>query len=146
MQTTAATERAAATQRSGRRELLLDGHPESVGEARRLALELTEPIVEERLLPDLQLVLSEVVSNAVRHGSSAGAILLALTPKDDYLCVQVTDPGPGLAPVPRATTPDEDGGWGFFLIEQMTRRWGFTREKGHTRVWFEFDFRADGEI
>ena len=103
-------------------------------------MELAEPIVEESLLNDLRLVLSEVVSNAVRHGSETGAILLAVTPKDDYLCVQVTDAGPGLAPRPRATAPDEHGGWGFFLIEHMTRRWGLTREDSHTRVWFEFDF------
>ena len=105
-------------------------------------MELAEPIVEESLLNDLRLVLSEVVSNAVRHGSETGAILLAVTPKDDFLCVQVTDPGPGLAPRPRATAPDEEGGWGFFLIEQLTRRWGLTRERGHTRVWFEFDVSA----
>lgn len=131
-------------ERAGRRELRLEAHPRSVGEARRLALELAEPFVEASRLGDLRLVLSEVVSNAVRHGSASGAILLALTPKRDYLCVQVTDPGAGLAPRPGATAPDEDGGWGFFLIEQLTRRWGLTREDRHTRVWFEFDFGADG--
>lgn len=135
----------AAVQRAGRREFLLDGDPESVGEARRLVLELAEPFVEDSLLDDLRLVLSEVVSNAVRHGTDADAIMLAVTPKGDYLCVQVTDPGPGLAPRPRATAPDENGGWGFFLIEHMTRRWGLTRERGRTRVWFEFDFRPAGD-
>lgn len=124
----------------GRHELRLDAHPRSVGEARRRALELAEPLVEDDRLGDLRLVLSEVLSNAVRHGSDTGTILLTLTPKQDYLCVQVTDSGAGLAPRPRATAPDEDGGWGFFLIEQLTRRWGMTREDHHTRVWFEFDF------
>jgi anti-sigma regulatory factor (Ser/Thr protein kinase) len=128
--------------RAGRQEFLLEGHPTSVSEARAKLVELAAPFVEEARLPDLALVISEVVSNAVRHGSEAGAILMAATPKDDYLCVQVTDSGAGLAPRPRATAPDEDGGWGFFLIEHLTRRWGLTREKGHTRVWFEYDFRA----
>jgi anti-sigma regulatory factor (Ser/Thr protein kinase) len=118
----------------------LEGNPGSVGEARRHVLGVGEQLVEETRLPDLGLVISEVVSNAIRHSSDAGAVLLAVTPKDDYLCVQVTDAGPGLAPHPRATAPDEDGGWGFFLIEHMTRRWGLTREDSHTRVWFEFDF------
>ncbi len=125
-----------------RREFLLEGHPSSVGEGRHRVLEVGEAFVDESLLPDLGLVISEVVSNAVRHSSEAGSILLAVTPKDDYLCVQVTDPGPGLAPRPRATAPDEEGGWGFFLIEYMTRRWGLTRENDQTRVWFEFDYRA----
>lgn len=128
--------------RAGRQEFLLEGHPKSVSEARAKLVEVAAAFVEEARLPDLALVISEVVSNAVRHGSEAGAILLAATPKDDYLCVQVTDPGAGLAPRPRATVPDEDGGWGFFLIEHLTRRWGLTREKGHTRVWFEYDFRG----
>ena len=129
-------------QPAGRQEFLFEGHPKSVGEARAKLLELAEDRVADRRLADLALVISEVVSNAVRHGADAAAILLAVTPKEGYLCVQVTDAGPGLAPQPRATAPDEDGGWGFFLIEHMTRRWGVTREQGHTRVWFEYDFRG----
>ena len=132
----------AAVGRAGRREFLLDGHARSVGEGRHRVLEVGEAFVDEGRLADLGLVISEVLSNAVRHSDAAGAILLAVTPKDDYLCVQVTDPGAGLAPRPRATAPDEEGGWGFFLIEHMTRRWGLTRENSHTRVWFEFDFAA----
>ena len=131
-----------AVQRSRRREFVLEGRPRSVGEGRHRVLEVGEAFVDESRLPDLALVISEVLSNAVRHSSEAGAIQLAVTPKDDYLCVQVTDPGAGLAPRPRATAPDEEGGWGFFLIEHMTRRWGLTREDSHTRVWFEFDFAA----
>lgn len=102
--------------------------------------EMAEPLVDESRMADLQLVLSEVVSNAVRHGSATDPIKLAVTPKEEFLCVQVTDTGSGLAPRPRATVPDEHGGWGFFLIEHLTRRWGMTRENDQTRVWFEYDF------
>jgi hypothetical protein len=31
-------------------------------------------------------------------------------------------------------------GFGLFLVEQLTRRWGMTRENAKTRVWFELDF------
>ena len=124
---------------TGRREFSLQAHPASVAEARQRMSELAEPLLEEDRLADLHLVLSEVVGNAVRHGSDTEPITLAITPKSDYLCVQVTDSGTGLAPTPRATVPDENGGWGFFLIEYLTRRWGMTREKQRTRVWFEFD-------
>jgi len=140
MSTLFAMQSSAAVAQAGRREFVLDGEPRSVSEARHHVLAVGEAFVEESRLPDLGLVISEVVSNAVRHGTDAGEILLAVTPKDEYLCVQVTDPGPGLAPRPRATAPDEEGGWGFFLIEYMTRRWGLTRENDRTRVWFEFDF------
>lgn len=126
----------------GRQELPLDGRPDALSDARQWVLDVAEPFVEGERLADLRLVISEVVTNAVRHGSPSERILVAVTPKaDGYLCVQVTDPGAGMAPRPRATAPDEDGGWGFFLIEHLTRRWGFTREDEHTRVWFEFDYR-----
>ena len=55
-------------------------------------------------------------------------MLVAVTPKPGFLCVQVTDTGDGFAPRPRAYEPDEDGGFGLFLVEQLTRRWGLTRE------------------
>jgi anti-sigma regulatory factor (Ser/Thr protein kinase) len=69
-------------------------------------------------------------------------MLVAVTPKAGFLCVQVTDTGDGFAPRPRAYAPDEDGGFGLFLIERLTRRWGLTRENSNTRVWFEFDFEG----
>jgi anti-sigma regulatory factor (Ser/Thr protein kinase) len=100
---------------------------------------LAEPFVEGARLADLRLVISEVITNAVRHGG-LGDLLIAVTPKRDYLCVQVTDTGDGFAPRPRAYAPDDNGGFGLFLIERLTRRWGLTREDSNTRVWFEFDF------
>jgi hypothetical protein len=54
--------------------------------------------------------------------------------------VQVTDEGAGLVPTPGAMASDENGGFGLFIVERLTRRWGVTRENRHTRVWFEFDY------
>jgi anti-sigma regulatory factor (Ser/Thr protein kinase) len=122
----------------------LTADPDAVGEARRWAGALAHDLVDPRVRADLQLVISEVVTNALQHGAPGETILLAVTPKEEFLCVQVTDAGPGLAPRPRATTPKEHGGFGLFLIEQLTRRWGVTRERQHTRVWFELDYRAAG--
>ena len=113
--------------------------PESVPRARETVVEIAEPFIDEERIPDLRLVISEVITNAVRHGGE-GDMLVAVTPKRDFLCVQVTDTGDGFAPRPRAYEPDEDGGFGLFLVERLTRRWGLTRENSNTRVWFEFDF------
>jgi anti-sigma regulatory factor (Ser/Thr protein kinase) len=76
----------------------------------------------------------------VRHGAPGGAVQLAATAKPEFLCVRVTDEGPGLAPRPGAMASDENGGFGLFIVEQLTRRWGMTRENRRTRVWFEFDY------
>jgi anti-sigma regulatory factor (Ser/Thr protein kinase) len=85
-------------------------------------------------------VVSEIVTNAVCHGGAGGHVLLAATHKPEFLCVQVTDDGPGLVPRPGAMGSDEFGGFGLFLVERLTRRWGVTRENRRTRVWFEFDY------
>jgi anti-sigma regulatory factor (Ser/Thr protein kinase) len=112
---------------------------QSVSHARERVVALAEPFVDDGRIGDLRLVISEVITNAVRHGGE-GDMVVAVTPKQGYLCVQVTDTGEGFAPRPRAYSPDEDGGFGLFLIERLTRRWGLTRENSNTRVWFEFDF------
>jgi anti-sigma regulatory factor (Ser/Thr protein kinase) len=122
-----------------RRTFTFSPAPESVPRARETVIELAEPFIELDRIPDLRLVISEVITNAVRHGGD-GDMVVAVTPKRDFLCVQVTDTGDGFAPRPRAYEPDEDGGFGLFLVERLTRRWGLTRENSNTRVWFEFDF------
>ena len=130
---------ALGTAASDRQSFTLPPAPQAVAEARERVMTLAEPFVEDRRLSDLRLVISEVITNAVRHGGD-GDLLIAVTPRPEFLCVQVTDTGDGFAPRPRAYAPDEDGGFGLFLIERLTRRWGLTREDNNTRVWFEFDF------
>ena len=128
---------AAAT--SDRQTFTVAPAPAAVADARERVMALAEPFVADARMGDLRLVISEVITNAVRHGG-LGDLLVAVTPKRDYLCVQVTDTGDGFAPRPRAYAPDDNGGFGLFLIERLTRRWGLTREDSNTRVWFEFDF------
>jgi anti-sigma regulatory factor (Ser/Thr protein kinase) len=124
-----------------RQTLSVRARPEAVAEARRWASDVADGLLDDRQHSDLKLIVSEVVTNALRHGAPPGEeIQLVVTPKEAFLCVQVTDPGPGLAPRPRATAPEENGGYGLFLIEQLTRRWGLTRENRSTRVWFELDY------
>jgi anti-sigma regulatory factor (Ser/Thr protein kinase) len=115
-----------------------------VPEARRLASNVAVQYLDESQFQAFGLVVTEIFSNAVRHtGDSDEDIRLAITPKDGYVCVQVTDSGPGLVPRPGALeTDDDDGGFGLFIVEQLTRRWGVTREDDKTRVWFELDFAA----
>jgi anti-sigma regulatory factor (Ser/Thr protein kinase) len=111
--------------------------------ARRLACDVAERYLDHAQFKAFELAVTEVVSNAVRHGAELGeSIRLAITPKDGYMCVQVTDTGPGLVPKPGALEADDNGGFGLFIVEQLTRRWGVTREDSRTRVWFELDFRA----
>lgn len=113
---------------------------DSVPRARELAFKLGGRLMEPGQLDNLTLVVTELVSNAVRHAASEEPVKLAMTPKDGYLCVQVTDSGHGLVPEPGAIGTGGGPGYGLFLVEQLTRRWGMTREGGCTRVWVEIDF------
>lgn len=114
--------------------------PASVTDARRLAIGYAAELCSGEQLPKLELAVSEIVGNAVRHGAPDEDIKFAMTPKDGYLCVQVTDSGQGFVPKPGAIAAEDDGGFGLFLVERLTRRWGVTREAERTRVWFELDF------
>jgi anti-sigma regulatory factor (Ser/Thr protein kinase) len=115
----------------------------SVSDARRLASKFAAALMTGDQLDKLALVVTEVMSNAVRHSASSEDVHLAITPKDDYLCVQVTDSGRGLVPQPGAIASEPGAGYGLFLVEQLARRWGMTREDGRTRVWLEIDFRPE---
>ena len=115
--------------------------PGAVSEARRWAASVTDGLLDPDPAESLRLVISELVTNALRHAADGERIDIAVTPKPDFLCVQVTDDGPGLAPRPRALESEEEGGFGLFFVEQLARRWGVTRENRRTRVWFELDYR-----
>jgi anti-sigma regulatory factor (Ser/Thr protein kinase) len=130
----------ATVQAAARQELVLVAEPVSVRRARGWLSALAAGLVDPSRKNDLELVVTEIVTNAVRHGAQEGRLLLAATPKPEFLCVQVTDEGAGLVPTPGAMASDENGGFGLFIVERLTRRWGVTRENRHTRVWFEFDY------
>jgi anti-sigma regulatory factor (Ser/Thr protein kinase) len=120
----------------------LSAAPPAVAEARRWVASVAEAYLQGDQAEKLRLVISELVTNALRHGSESERIDLAVTPKPEFLCVQVTDDGPGLVPRPRALETEAEGGFGLFFVEQLTRRWGVTRENKRTRVWFELDYAA----
>jgi anti-sigma regulatory factor (Ser/Thr protein kinase) len=118
----------------------LEPEAASVPEARRLACEFAGSMMSQEQVSRLEVAITELVANAVRHSGSRDDIRLMLTTKDDHLCVRVTDGGTGLVPRPGAMGSDPGAGYGLFLVEQLTRRWGVTREDGKTRVWFEIDY------
>ena len=114
----------------------------AVRAARERVVEAAAGRVDETRVAQLRLVTSEVITNAVRHGRSTQDVRIRALPTEEFLCVKVTDSGVGIAPRPRATAPADDGGFGLVLVENLTRRWGMTREAGRTRIWFEFDYVA----
>jgi anti-sigma regulatory factor (Ser/Thr protein kinase) len=87
-------------------------------------------------LDTARLLVTEVVTNAIRHVNRDGPIDVTVACCGDSLRVEVLDPGPGF--VPRGRGPDSPmgGSWGLHFLEVLSDRWGVD-SGGRTRVWFE---------
>jgi len=109
--------------------------PEAVAEARRALDELAEALDPAGLV-NLRLLVSELVTNAIRHGPGGedAEVTLRVTVRDDVLRAEVADPGDGFTP-PR-TRGDGIGGWGLLLVDRIADRWGVAAG-APTRVWLE---------
>lgn len=90
---------------------------------------------------NLQLLISEVVTNAVVHGGAGGTapieVKLALVGR--CVAVEVTNTGPPFGYTPGLPADTELGGRGLALVDALAERWGTTHEDGRTTVWFELD-------
>ena len=85
----------------------------------------------------LILLVSEVVSNAVRHSAADpdDPIELAASFGATTIRVAVTDAGDGFTPRPRDPGSTLDG-YGLYLLEKVAAQWG-VESNGDTKVWFE---------
>jgi integral membrane sensor domain MASE1/anti-sigma regulatory factor (Ser/Thr protein kinase) len=113
--------------------------PESAAAA-RAAVARFEARLDYVAYHDLRLLVSELVTNSVRHAglSAEQPIQLCVALTDETLRLEVSDPGHGFEP--RAIGPaDRAGGWGLYIAEQLADRWGVERTAGQTRVWIERD-------
>ena len=84
--------------------------------------------------------MSEVVTNAVRHGApeADGNIGLRLEGDQDALRVVVTDGGGDFASDPGSVEDAENGNFGLQLVDKLADRWGLSLNV-KTAVWLEVD-------
>ncbi|MER5208327.1 SpoIIE family protein phosphatase [Streptomyces sp. NPDC002825] len=80
-----------------------------------------------------ELVVSELVGNALRYGNGPGRLRLL---RGERLVVEVSDTGPDLPQIQHADLSDE-GGRGLQLINMLCRRWGSSRTVTGKVVWAE---------
>lgn len=120
----------------------LPTEPESIPRARR-AVEEVAPTVDDLTLLNLRLLVSELVTNAVRHvpREHARSIKLVVERTGTGVRVEVSDSGPGFVPEPRADVEDRASGWGLNILAKVADRWGVENDDG-ARVWFEIDAPA----
>jgi anti-sigma regulatory factor (Ser/Thr protein kinase) len=118
----------------GTLDLTLRPESRSVAEARTKVCEAIEPHLDDGIDQTLKLLVSELVTNAVRHGGDGGPVELHATWNSE-IRVEVQDHGDGFSPAPRDRAPDEEGGFGLFLVGRLADRWGVETDDG-TTVWF----------
>ncbi len=104
----------------------------------RAALRALEGAVDPNTFETLRLLVSEVVTNSVRHAAneSSDEIELSVEASRERIRVEVSDAGPGFHPAGREEDADQGSGWGLHLIELLSDRWGADLN-GRMRVWFE---------
>lgn len=116
--------------------LRLNPGPEAVPAARK-ALDGLTGMLEKTVWEDCRLLVTELVTNGVRHGSQRGPVGVSVNVDDARVRVEVSDCGRGFNP-PEAPMPREDGtgGWGLQLVDRVASQWGV--DVGDvTCVWFE---------
>lgn len=86
---------------------------------------------------ELRLLVSELVTNSVRHGGAgADPVLLRFAVGARSVRVAVTDHGSGFAPRSNEPAPEAESGYGLYLLDQIADRWG-TSNAGAMTIWFE---------
>ena len=117
--------------------------PTAATHARTEVTERFAPRLATRVLDDVRLLVTELVTNALRHGSlrSGDRVGLKAWLTGDVFRIEVRDPGRDGDPVPRSPGP-RGGGYGLFLVEQLAKRWGVDRNGG-TVVWCELPSGVD---
>jgi anti-sigma regulatory factor (Ser/Thr protein kinase) len=113
--------------------------PEAPSQARAVVTRELEP-VPAKVREDATLLVSELITNAVRHALGAGAseVELRIRLEPGRIRVVVSDPGAGFEPAPRLPTATEGSGWGLYLVDRIADRWGVL-SKDRNEVWFEID-------
>lgn len=89
---------------------------------------------------DVRLLVSELVTNSVRHAEvgAADTISLRFAVDDRRMRVAVSDFGPGFEPRLTVAPQDAESGYGLYLVDRIADCWGVTRERS-TCVWFEIE-------
>ena len=113
--------------------------PRAAGVARRAVEELAAD-VEPGVLRDAQLLVSEIVTNSIKHSGSDDPIRLRAWARRSGLKVEIADGGFGFEAGPLAEAGDDEGGRGLLILEALADRWGVSRD-ARTRVWFELSPR-----
>jgi anti-sigma regulatory factor (Ser/Thr protein kinase) len=118
--------------------------PHAPADARQAVGELAGSVARE-ILRDAQLLVSELVTNSVRHSGSPEPIQLRAWTRSGGLKVEIADGGRGFEADSASVAHDSEGGRGLMILEALAERWGVSRD-ARSRVWFEIALPVPGAV
>jgi anti-sigma regulatory factor (Ser/Thr protein kinase) len=124
-------------------ELRLPAAPTAPAEARAV-VEAIGSDLPEAVLVDAKLLLSELVSNAIKHASRDRQAVIVRIRRNHFVRVEVLDPGPMFKPDPRPPGTGAGSGRGLFVVDRVANAWGVEPDEAGKKVWFELRL-AKGE-
>jgi anti-sigma regulatory factor (Ser/Thr protein kinase) len=103
----------------------LSPDPRSPSQARRFVREALGDSTSRDVVEDVQLVVSELVTNSVRHANLRPDqhVTLSIERADDVVRIEVRDGGPSFRREPSAP-PAGGGGLGLRIVERLSHSWG----------------------
>jgi anti-sigma regulatory factor (Ser/Thr protein kinase) len=90
------------------------------------------------------LLLSELVTNSVRHSASGlpgRTVTVTVLSDGEVTRVHVTDRSGATVPALRPGVSGAEGGRGLYLVDSLAASWGFEQDGDHTTTWFELQHR-----
>jgi anti-sigma regulatory factor (Ser/Thr protein kinase) len=126
------------------RQIDLTARPEAAGQARRFAHSCLVDWHLDAMTDDIDLVVSELVTNALLHARTEGRpagpapIRLEVLLNLDSLVCRVTDSSAAL-PAQEAVGESAENGRGLFLVDVLSTQWGWFSGPVGKVVWASFD-------
>lgn len=112
--------------------------PDAAAAARGVVVRCLGGLVPPAVVEDAKLLVSELVTNSVRHSGVAEGdhVVVRVHRSVDTCRLEVEDPGCDGAIAPRSPDPIDGSGMGLYLVQTLSRRWGVIRAAGGpTLVW-----------
>ena len=118
----------------------LGSGPDAAAEARRAIASLRADL-DPPLMETLRLLVTELVTNSVRH-TECDSLTLRVAIGKAAVLTEVADEGPrfdadAALEAEQPDSRDADAGWGLFLVQRLAKDWGVKDEGRSKRVWFE---------
>jgi anti-sigma regulatory factor (Ser/Thr protein kinase) len=104
--------------------------------------------LDQATVNTLELLVSELVGNSVRHGrlEPTDQVGLQIRTRGRWIRAEVVDRGRRFEPYVPVSKSAEDGfGWGLFTVDRTADRWGVIDGTPNRRVWFELQVPTQDE-